>query len=139
MGQQCGVSRNLLFVAFVILTVLTSARSFGQQATDTTKITGHENYSVTLPTAAQIVKTYRSALMAGKPWGFFYGKDSLLAVLSKPNCIGLRIYFGLKSNGSTSLVLLGVDTSNSDMLSGPLTDTGYPCPPFCDTSKTLGH
>ena len=58
-------------------------------------------------------------------------------VLAQPGCTGLRFYYGTKSDGSMTLVFVGIDEQERDMADGSIVEDAYPCPPFCDATSPL--
>jgi hypothetical protein len=58
-------------------------------------------------------------------------------ILAQPGCMGLRFYFGTKSDGSMTLVFVGIDMQERDMSDGAIVDDYFPCPPFCDATSQL--
>lgn len=65
----------------------------------------------------------------------FIGGDNVKKILEQNNCIGLRIYNGYDDvEQKISLVVVGVDTQEQDMLDGDIIfDKMVTCPPFCPT------
>ena len=64
--------------------------------------------------------------------------DKLQQVLLQKDCIGLRIYNGYsEKTGANNLVILGVDSAQSDMVSGLILQRLEPCPPNCDPTSQL--
>ncbi len=63
----------------------------------------------------------------------FIGGDNVKKVLEQENCIGLRIYNGYDdAEKKISLVVVGVDTQEQDILDGDIIyDHMATCPPFC--------
>ena len=100
---------------------------------------GTGQFRITTDAAVQLLKNYRSGAPAGSVWGEFFGRDAVTSVLNQPGCTGLRIYFGKKSDSSSALVIVGVDSTNSDLTRELVLESGIPCPPVCDGSSTLGH
>ncbi len=129
------VSTTLFIVVFLILTLVAGGSANAQQAT----LTGNENQSISLSSAVELVKNYQATAPAGTPWGFFFGSKAIQSVLAQPECMGVRIYLAKKDNGELTLVVVGVDSKNSDMTAGTLIDSSPPCPPFCDTLHTIGR
>ena len=95
--------------------------------------TGHENHKVTLQYGASLTKNFRKMTDASTSTilGEYFGKDALVEALNQEHCVGLRIYYGKKDDGTPALVLVGVDGSGSDMTQGLVLEDGLPCPPFC--------
>lgn len=65
----------------------------------------------------------------------FIGGDNVKKILEQNNCIGLRIYNGYDDvEQKISLVVVGVDTQEQDMLDGDIIfDKMATCPPICPT------
>jgi hypothetical protein len=60
-----------------------------------------------------------------------FPRAAVQALLAQKGCEGLRYYFGRKDDGSSALVLVGVDADGNDMTSGEILEWSYPCPPVC--------
>ena len=69
---------------------------------------------------------------------FFAGKNKLNLILDQEGCIGIRIYdgFDMETN-STNRVLVGVDATGEDMVSGTLLEQLIPCPKACSLTTSL--
>ena len=63
----------------------------------------------------------------------FIGENNVKQILEQDNCIGLRIYNGYDdAEKKISLVMVGVDAKEQDMLDGNIIyDRMAICPPFC--------
>ncbi len=63
----------------------------------------------------------------------FIGANNVKNILDQENCIGVRIYNGYDDvNEKISLVLVGVDMNENDMLEkGIIYDKINTCPPAC--------
>jgi hypothetical protein len=119
---------NLLFMKKRIAnrskTVLPLSK-LGQQ------FTGHENHHITLQEASVLTKTYRQQ-HPNKPIAEFFGRDALLAILSQPNCVGIRIYYGTDpKSGQPHLVLVGAEPNKNDIDHGIIAERGILCPSCC--------
>lgn len=68
--------------------------------------------------------------------GGFCGRNKVLAILSQPDCLGLRYYYGLNSTGQLIVVFAGED-SNGTGLDSVIVNEGPLCPPFCGIANTL--
>lgn len=75
--------------------------------------------------------------------GYLFDRKALDAILGQPGCAGLRIYRAAKPGGEDTLVLVGTDTSGSDLLTtaagatGLVAEEGLPCPPACSAASPL--
>lgn len=72
----------------------------------------------------------------------FYGKDKLESLLAQDGCMGLRAYFGLRTedgNNVPTLYFVGCEKDGNDMLEASLVlDLGRPCPDDCPPNVKLG-
>jgi hypothetical protein len=129
----------LLVIAFVvILTHFIGGASLFTQM-DQPLYSGKENHFITLDQAAILVKNFRDSKVEGSIWGEYFGRDAILSIINQDNCVGMRIYYGQKDEGTKVLVLVGVNGSGGDMKEGLLAEVGFPCPPYCDSTKILGN
>jgi len=102
-------------------------------------ITGHENHAIALADAVKLTANFRAAASPGAFLGEAFGRDAVQGILNQTNCVGLRIYYGKRSDSTPALVLVGVDAFGRDLTAGIVDETGFPCPPICDSSSPLSH
>ena len=69
----------------------------------------------------------------------FIGSENVKLILAQQNCIGIRIYNGYDvAKEKISLVLIGVDSNEQDILDGGLIyDEMVTCPPICPVNGLL--
>lgn len=99
--------------------------------------TGNEDHSITLEEAAELTKNYRDTISSEDVRAGFFGKTTLLNILEQPDCVGIRIYYGLSDEDIPQMVLVGADSDERDLVDGVLAERASPCPPVCDTSSIL--
>ena len=68
----------------------------------------------------------------------FIGKDKINDILNQPNCEGIRIYYAQDANGPT-LVLVGAESNEDDMVSGDIVNRGKQAPPFSGNANDLNN
>ncbi len=95
--------------------------------------TGNENHDITLKEAAEWTANYREQNV-GAIKAHFFGADAIQAILNQPNCVGIRIYYALDTEGAKQLIVVGADARENDLYEGLLAERSKPCPPFCDGS-----
>ncbi len=117
-----------LFILVVSLTNLTSSL----MAQEGSVYTGHENHAITAEYAQKLISNFRSGVTAGTILGEYFGRDAIMAMLSQPECVGMRIYYAKNESGKPVLVLVGVDPKGKDITKGIVNEIGSPCPPLCD-------
>jgi hypothetical protein len=101
------------------------------------QFTGHENHHITLKEASVLTKTYRKQ-NPNKHIAEFFGRDTLLAILLQPNCVGIRIYYGADPNsGQQHLVLVGAEPNKNDIDQGIIAERGFLCPTCCSKTNSL--
>lgn len=75
-----------------------------------------------------------------------FDREIIDAILSQPDCTGLRIYFGLNDQRQVRAVLVGVNQKNEDILSSTnnletdsslIAEDGNVCPPICPPKSDL--
>ena len=82
------------------------------------------------------------ALMAKRPAGLtarggHFPREAIESILTQPGCTGVRFYYGTNTDGTSAIVLVGIDENNADMTTGEIVDNHFPCPPFCDEDSAL--
>lgn len=65
------------------------------------------------------------------------GKEKIKAILDQSECEGIRFYFAVNDNGENTLVLVGADSNQNDMVNGLIADHLVTCPIFCSNSNSL--
>jgi hypothetical protein len=90
-----------------------------------------------LAEAAELTANYRNAQPNDCIKAEFFGKNAILALLNQDNCMGMRIYYGQDNNGEKKLVLVGVDSSGNDLISGIIMEHGLLCPINCSSPNAL--
>lgn len=68
--------------------------------------------------------------------GLFVGKNKINALLDQTDIVGIRIYYGINSEGKTNLVLVGA-LSNGDDVTDLIVEKLRPCPPYCGKANDL--
>ena len=133
-----------VFLSIILLSLICqSSKAQGQllsdQINESHQLNGHENHIVSLGCAASLTQYFRMTTDSTKKGvlGEFFGKDALVEALGQNNCVGLRIYYGKKDDGTPALVLVGVDKSGNDLTAGLVLEDGYICPPWCGVENSL--
>lgn len=98
--------------------------------------TGNEDQTITLAAGSSMTANYRAA-NPDQILGHFFGKKILTDILSQANCVGIRVYYAIKDDGSKELVLVGVDSAGNDLCNGVLGDRSYKSPPYSGASNPL--
>nr|HTS87188.1 hypothetical protein [Gemmatimonadales bacterium] len=74
--------------------------------------------------------------------GWLFDRSAFDSLLGQASCAGIRIYRGLKDDGTENLVIVGTDATGNDLVSamgsGLVAEIGWPCPPMCGTTSILG-
>jgi len=64
--------------------------------------------------------------------GGTFARRAFDQLLAQPGVIGVRFYFAQKTDGTPTVVVVGVNTAGLAMTSGLVLDDDLPCPPKCD-------
>ena len=131
----CGI----VFLLAVILSLLCQAQAQTDQPPGQQPLTGHENHKILLKDAAVLTRNFRNSSGNGENTilGEFFGKDALVAAINQDGCVGLRIYYGKKNDGTPVLVLVGVNAVGNDITDGLVEEMGFLCPPICGGRNPL--
>lgn len=87
---------------------------------------------ITQEEAKALIKAFK-AKFPGEVTSSFIGANNVKNILEQKNCIGVRIHNGYDEvNKKISLVLVGVDADEKEILEGGLIyDQVITCPPIC--------
>jgi hypothetical protein len=96
------------------------------------------DHRISLPDAAALTKRYQAANPKGVKAGAFHA-DQVLAMLKQSGCVGMRVYYGLNSDASSTLVLTAIDSADNDLVNGTLLQIVFPCPPYCGGGNALNR
>ncbi len=98
---------------------------------------GSEGAFITLEEGAAMTASYRSTIQSGEVIGLYYGKEIIEKILEQPGCVGMRFYFAINLKSEKTLVLVGTDANQNDIVDGLIGDNGLPCPNLCSSSNAL--
>lgn len=98
---------------------------------------GHEDHNITLQEGIELTKAYRVTSKGDVPLAQYFGKDALANVLAQPGCVGLRMYYAKHQDGSSTMVIVGVDNKGNDITKGLLCQKASQCPPWCPGASEL--
>ncbi len=126
--------RSYSTIIAVLFCLIASVAS-GQQITP--KYDGKEDHKVSLDAAMKYVQNYRAKSDSTSLRGGYFGRSAFDQILSQKGCVGIRYYYATTDNGVATLVLVGVDSTGTDMSNGVICDQGIPCPPWCTSSGPL--
>jgi hypothetical protein len=101
--------------------------------------TGNEGAFISLSEAAVLTSNYRNSGQPNPILGQFLGAEKLQDLLKQTDCVGLRIYYGKNAQGKPTIVVVGVDRNEDDILTEEplILDQSMPCPPTCGHSNEL--
>ncbi len=117
-------------LATLLVTLNVTSASARQQA----QFTGNENHVITLDQAVKLVQNYQTSPRVPSIKGGYFGRSIFDKILSQNGCVGVRFYYAQKDDGTSTMVLVGVDTMANDLTGGILGDAIWPCPPYCSIS-----
>lgn len=100
---------------------------------------GNENHLTTLAEASRLTRNFRESARGTIDKGGFFGKNIFNSILSQPECVGIRIYHGLRNDRRSTFVLAGVDRRSCHFAKWPFGDEVFWCPPFCGPRNALNH
>lgn len=98
---------------------------------------GNEGEQITLALGGELTGKYRIA-NPGAIKGVFLGRNHIEAILAQGDCKGLRMYFAKNEEGNPTLVIVGADSNQNDLLN-LIFDRTSPCPDKCSTPNALNY
>lgn len=145
MSIKKAISRETLPLVLIAIVLLLSlvivgwGRPFAERPSNQVQIRGSEGHDISLSEAADLTRNYRKTASHGSITGESFGRKAIQDLLDQSDCVGIRVYYGRKADGSQALVLVGVASTGADLANGKLVETGFPCPPFCDLTSPLAQ
>lgn len=113
------------------------------------------NHRITLAVARSMTRRWRERAPKDATRAFCFPRSSYDAILAQPGCEGIRSYLCAHEDGSTNLILVGVDADMNDILHAPATKSAeaasgegedgdavimqesFPCPIYCGGGDSL--
>jgi hypothetical protein len=89
------------------------------------------DHKITLADARTLLQRQKTAAAQGAERGGMFHAKGVQELLAQPGCVGVRFYHGRNQDGTSAIVLVGVDTKGNDISGGTLLEQHFPCPPFC--------
>ena len=96
---------------------------------------GKEGGAITLSEGSALTAEYRRT-NPNETKGHFFGKDILNQILGQEGCMGIRMYYGISSEGNKELVIVGAEANEDDM-TDLVADLSSPCPSLCGAANAL--
>lgn len=96
---------------------------------------GKEGGAISLELGATMTESYRNA-NPDELKGHFFGKEILQQILEQDGCMGIRMYYGIDSDGEKALIIVGADANEDDMTQ-LVADISTPCPSRCGSRNAL--
>lgn len=98
---------------------------------------GNEGDFITLREGSEMTKRYRNTIQPGEVIGGFMGKEKIKKILAQNECVGIRFYFAKDENNENTIVIVGADGNENDLVNGLIADKIIKCPPNCSSSNSL--
>lgn len=96
---------------------------------------GNEGQQITIQEGGVFTAEYRIA-NPNAIKGVFFGRTHIEKILAQADCKGLRFYFAKTQEGNPTLVMVGADSNENDLLD-LIVDFAQPCPVRCSSSNLL--
>src|SRR6266487_1896594 len=112
------------------------------------------SHSISLQEAIEMTSRYRSqreTVLTPAHKGILltcetFNRSAFDALLAEPDCVGIRIYFGMAKDLTIKLIAVGLNEKDEDILPSAIStaeddktisENGLPCPPVCPPSSPL--
>lgn len=97
---------------------------------------GNEGGPISIDVASAMTAEYRR-LNPNATRAHFFGRKRIEALLSQPNSMGIRVYYGINpTTGAKELVLAAADGIGDD-ITDLLIDISKPCPGYPSRNNSL--
>lgn len=126
-----------LVVVLALLIVSVTIWAVGETSERPGMFTGNENHVISIEEAQEMMRNYRDDAPADARLGGFFGKETLLRILTQENCVGIRYYFAKDTDGNMMLILVGTDANGHDLIDGELAERSIACPPRCSDNQEM--
>ncbi len=118
------------------------------------------DHSIPLDQAVELTKRYRDNkenILADEykgqnilPLSETFSKDAFNSFFNNPDCVAIRIYYGMTEDLQTHAVIVGANEKNEDILPAaseqssltdppPILEDSYRCPPTCPPTSSLNY
>ena len=98
---------------------------------------GTGNHVVTADQAVKFIQNFKQNPVVPTTKGGYFDRNIFDKILAQPGVAGIRYYYAAKDDGTPTIVLVGVDTTGSDMIQGVIGEWSSPCPPICGSQNQL--
>jgi hypothetical protein len=95
------------------------------------------NHRITLERARDMIRGLRTQASPKLPQALAVNRGIIDEILAQKGCVGLRAYPALAADGTTTLVVVGIDDQGEDLSQGVIGEEFWPCPPWC-ASNSIG-
>jgi hypothetical protein len=127
-----------LFIAAAVMSGILILPSFVHPVSaEQTLYTGTEKHDISLQEAVGLTRAYRVGVSSETVLAHYFGKEAVEKALAQPGCVGVRMFYGKHHDGSSTLVIIGVDRAGNDMTSGIALQMAVPCPPSCGDAPSV--
>lgn len=106
-----------------------------------------EGHQISLEQAVVMTAAYRQVRPYNYPVCETFRREAVVRMLSNPQCASLRIYYGMKEDGTIHAILVAADENGADILpvilpgsgeeEGFILEDGQRCPDDCPPPSPL--
>jgi hypothetical protein len=97
-----------------------------------TNFPGADKHEITREQAEKFIQNNQKHPQIPKISAGAFQRAILDKILAQRDCDGIRCYYAQKDDSSSTIVLVGIDSTGSNLKKGVYADYIMPCPPFCD-------
>lgn len=116
------------------------------------------NHFITLTEAMALTRRFRENRGAGSnaaqhsldilPLAETFDRSAVDTIMAQPDCVSVRIYYGMSEDLKIHAILVGVNSNNQDIIptataktmadtTDVIAENGMRCPDICDTTSPL--
>ena len=94
--------------------------------------TGSERHQISYAEGKKMIEGFLNTRIGDELIAGYMGRNIFEKILAQQECVGIRIYKAKLQDGASTFVLIGVNGSGKDMISGVVGEEIFSCPPWCD-------
>jgi hypothetical protein len=137
--------KRMLILAAVAVALVLGTTAFLQQEKKQDDATAapqmkqllEKDHSISLKEAKELIKARNAGLKGTAAKGGTFNRKIFEKILAQKGCVAIRYYYAQNKDGSSTLVLVGVDAKGNDMIKQTIAEMSVPCPPWCGGNSEL--
>jgi hypothetical protein len=125
------IAAALSIISILTIAFFVTLSSNQAVSADQTLSPGYKSMAVSFQDTKDVINSSQRITASETVIAQYFGKDVVDKILAQSGCVGVRMYYGIRTNGKPGVIILGVDKYGKDIVTGVLASPTFYCPPFC--------